>query len=329
MDEIEFNYNGQKTIIQFNKEEQMKEIFNKFISKTQINKNSIYFIYSGNDNINEELKFEELRNPDDKIRNKMNITVKDKNIINSNISIKKSKDIICPICYENIKLYIEDYNIFLYECKNKHEINNILFNEFEKTQKIDISKIKCEICKEKNKNETFNNQFYRCNLCKIDICPMCKLNHDKTHKIIDYDNKNYICEKHNEMYILYCKKCKENICMYCENEHYNHERICLGEIIPNMNNIKMNMKKLRVKIDNFKNEIKEIINILNKTMENMEYYYNIINEIINNYNNEKINYEIIYNINNIYNNNVIEDINGVINENNLNNKFKKIYDIMI
>jgi hypothetical protein len=138
----------------------------------------------------------------------MNIIVNDNNnnIDKNNISIKKSKDIICPICNENIKLYIEDYNIFLYECKNKHEIDNILINEFEETQKIDISKIKCEECKEKNKNETYNNQFYRCNICKINICPICKLKHNKEHNIIDYDNKNYICEKHNEIYNLYCKE---------------------------------------------------------------------------------------------------------------------------
>ena len=38
--------------------------------KTQIDKNLIYFIYSGNNNINEELKFEEIANNEDKIRNK-------------------------------------------------------------------------------------------------------------------------------------------------------------------------------------------------------------------------------------------------------------------
>ena len=124
MAEVIFNYNGNLTTIQCNKEEKMKEIFNKYIIKTQIDKNLIYFIYSGNNNINEELKFEEIANNEDKIRNKMNIIVNDNNnnIDKNNISIKKSKDIICPICNENIKLYIEDYNIFLYECKNKHEI---------------------------------------------------------------------------------------------------------------------------------------------------------------------------------------------------------------
>jgi len=180
MAEIIFNYNGNKTIIQSNKGEKMKNIFDKFIYKTQLDKNLIYFLYSGN-NINEELNFEELANKEDKIRNKMNIIVYDNNISNNISSIKKSKYTICPICKENIKLNLEEYKVYLSECKNKHEINNISINEFEQTQIIDISKIECEKCKDTNKNETYKNAFYRCNTCKINICPMCKSSHDKTH----------------------------------------------------------------------------------------------------------------------------------------------------
>jgi hypothetical protein len=94
--------------------------------------------------------------------------------------------------------------------------------------------------------------------------------------------------------------------MYCENEHNNHKIISYGKIFPNIENIKMKRDELKIKIDKFNNDIKEIINILNRTMENMEYYYNIINDIINNYNNKKINFEILYNINNIYNNNILK-----------------------
>ena len=194
MAQVEFNYKGNMTIIQTNKYEKMKYIFQKYIEKTKIDINSIYFIYSGN-NINKELSFEEIINNEDKMKNKMNILVNEKNIV-------KSKEIICPKCNESIKMYIEDYNIFLYECKNGHEIDNILFDEFEETQKIDISKIKCDECKKNNK---INNNFYMCNKCKKNICQKCKNNHDKTHNIIDYDNKNYICDKHNERYSLYCK----------------------------------------------------------------------------------------------------------------------------
>ena len=105
-------------------------------------------------------------------------------------SIIKSKYIICPQCEENIKYKINDYKIYLYECKNGHRMNNILLNEFEKTQLIDISKIKCEECKENNKSNTFNNNFYKCITCEINICPLCKSSHDKSHNIINYEQKD-------------------------------------------------------------------------------------------------------------------------------------------
>ena len=199
MFEIAFNYNGNTTIIQCNKEEKMKQIFNKFKQKSGLDINSLYFVYSGNKITNDELNFEMIANNEDKLRRRMNIIVNDKNSFGSNSSIIKSNFIICPKCDENIKLIINDYKIFLYECKNNHEIDNISLNKFEETQKIDISKIKCDACKEKNKSESYNNIFYRCNSCKINLCPICRNNHDKTHYIIDYDQKNYICEKHNQI----------------------------------------------------------------------------------------------------------------------------------
>ena len=325
MAEIIFNFKGNKTIIQSNKGEKMKNIFDKFISKIQLDKNSIYFLYSGNI-VNEELNFEELANKEDKIRNKMIILVNDSTISNDISSIKKLKNIICPICKENIKLNLEEYKICLSECKNEHEIDKILINKFEETQIIDISKIECEKCKATNKNETYENKFYRCNTCKINICPMCKSSHDKTHKIINYDNKNYICEKHSEAYSLYCKKCKKDICMYCEKEHNNHEIISFGKIFPNIDEIKVKKEKIREKMDKIKYDVKEMINILNITIENLENYYNISDYLINNYDNKQINYEILNNINNIYNNKLIDDIDYIINEN-YNNKFKKILNI--
>ena len=84
---------------------------------------------------------------------------------------------------------INDYKINLYGCKNGHSIDNTLLNELKKTQYIDISKIICKICKE-NKNNTFENIFYNCLTCNINLCPLCKSSYDKSHDIIDYDQKN-------------------------------------------------------------------------------------------------------------------------------------------
>ena len=73
--------------------------------------------------------------------------------------------------------------------------------------------------------KTYNNEFYICNTCNMKLCPLCKVKHNKNHDIINYDDKNYLCKKHNDMFIKYCKACKENICILCENAHNGHDII--------------------------------------------------------------------------------------------------------
>ena len=86
-------------------------------------------------------------------------------------------------------------------------------------KKIDTSKIICNQC---YKNNIFNKELYICNDCNINLCPLCKYKHEKTHNIINYNDKNYICKKDNDRFIKYCKECKENICFLCISEHNNH-----------------------------------------------------------------------------------------------------------
>ena len=221
MANVIFNYKGKETIIQCNLNEKIKDILKRYTNKIEIYISKLYFIYNGN-KINDNLILNEIINGEDKRRNTMNILVYENNeaIIKENQI--KSKEIICPKCNENILIKLNEYKINLFNCKNNHEINNIFLNEFENIEKIDISKIICDNCKTKNKSNSYNHQFYRCNLCKINLCPLCKSNHNPNHKIINYDNKNYICEIHDVNYIKYCKDCKLNICIYCPKEHKNH-----------------------------------------------------------------------------------------------------------
>ena len=51
------------------------------------------------------------------------------------------------------------------------------------------------------------------------------MSHDKTHIIIDYEEKNNKCNIHNEILNSYCDTCKSNICMHCESNHNNHKLI--------------------------------------------------------------------------------------------------------
>ena len=222
MAEVIFDYESLYINIQCNINDKMKDIINKFLIKIENkDQNILYYLYNGS-RINEELTFNEQANDFDKNRKKMNILVTNDEENKSENKKIVSNDIICPDCNENILIDIKDFKINLSECKNKHIINNILLNKYEETQKIDLNKIICEICNKNNKGNTHNNEFYICNTCNKNICPLCKSIHDKTHKIINYDDKNYICRKHNEKFQKYCLTCNDNFCFICENKHKNH-----------------------------------------------------------------------------------------------------------
>ena len=196
--EINFFYNGKRIKIQSTSDQIVKDIIKKFERKESLQNKNLYYIYNGNYIKDEEnLAINDIMQGIDRERKKMNILgfdlineKKENNIIQeeeneSHIGIisQKSK-IICPICKENIKMDIKDYKINLYECKNGHKIENILLDEFEEMQNIDLSTVKCDMCKLKDKSSTYNNLFYKCLTCKKNICPISKSFHDITHKII-------------------------------------------------------------------------------------------------------------------------------------------------
>ena len=327
MSKIIFNYKGISTNIECKDQEKMKDIFDRFKSKIKIDNDDLVFLYNENI-INKESKFEEIIDEKDKKENKINVLVNENNkdeikennnIIIDNKKIKendiknenkkekekekkiiKSNEIICPECGNFTKIKIDNYNIDLGECENKHKKNNILFNEFEDTQKIDLSKIICDVCKEKNKANN-EDKFFKCFSCSKNLCSLCKNSHDKTHKIVDYEEKNYICERHNDTFVKYCTKCEQNICMECEIEHKNHNLTYFGELMPNKDKLLKEIAQFRIKIDEFNKNVNDIIKILNNTMDNIEIYYNLCNDILNNFEIKKKNYYILQNIKEIFN----------------------------
>jgi len=322
---VNFNYEGQNLVIQCQKKEKMKEIINKFIEKRRIDINFIYFIYSGNKIENNEIILEQVINEVDKKRNEINIIVTKKEVDIPKSSLEKSKEIICPECKEDANISFRNYKIS-FKCENGHDLKNFYFEEFDKTQMIDISKIICEKC-QKKKSETFNKLFYRCNSCKMNLCPLCQKKHDQTHNIINYKNKKFICEIHNQNYSLYCNSCNKNICFFCENEHNIHNITSFGKMATNKEDLNTKKSQLKEKIDGLKKNIEEMINILNKTANNFEKYYKIIDEILNSYINQKINFHILYNVREVFNNNIIENLDNILNENNIINKFTYIHNI--
>jgi len=201
-----------------------------------------------------------------------------------------SKDIICPYCNEKALLDIKNFKINLYGCKNNHNINNLLLNKYQESQKINSNKIICNICNNTNKSETINNEFYICNTCNKNICPLCRLDHDINHVLINYDDKNYICKKHNEPFTKYCKKCNKDLCIICENDHKKHDIFDLSKILIDKIDLFKIMGELKNAIDNFKYQINIIKEIFDKMANIMDIYYEINNDIINNYNINKRNY---------------------------------------
>ena len=78
---------------------------------------------------------------------------------------------------------------------------------------------------------------------------MLYVNHPMTKliNIIEYDQKNYICDLHNEAFNSYCKDCKKDICLMCEGEHNDHNIIYYGKIMQNIKNLKDDLNNQRKK----------------------------------------------------------------------------------
>ena len=327
MVEIEFIYNQQTTTIQAKPDEPLKDVINKFLQKSLLKENNVFFISNGKP-INSEKTVESHMNQMNKENNELKILAqiteeeKDKEQV-----FVKSKDIICPICHEPCIIKTENYKLSLFSCIKNHKFN-LKIKDFLGTQNINISNIICEKCKVKDKANSPNNEFYKCLTCNKNLCLLCKSVHQSDHNIINYDQINYICEKHNEQYIQYCTNCNKNICFSCEDEHTKHEIKSLNELKPNIDEIKNNLNKMKKEIDIFNNNIKQIINQLNELIDNINIYYEINNNILNNYEKKNRNYQILQNINQINNKNEIFNKLKNINEmNNIKDKLNNIMDL--
>ena len=149
-----------------------------------------------------------------------------------------------------------------------------------------MNKLICNIC---NKQNILNNLFFVCNECNKNICPLCKLTHDKNHIIINYEDRDYICKKHNEPFNKYCKTCDEDICFICEDDHVGDEIDDLNEMLDNKNEFIIINQDLKETIEKFKCKINIMKEILNRMINMLEIYYSININFINSYSFNKIN----------------------------------------
>jgi hypothetical protein len=230
--------------------------------------------------------------------------------------------IICPECQKKCLLEMKDFKINLSDCPNGHSTKNLLLDKFISIQKKDIKEIGCDVCQE-NVQE---NQCYICNTCDVDLCSKCRLEHNKFHKIINYEDKIYICKKHDRTFDSFCKKCKENICSSCYPKHIDHksEIIYLGLILQTKDDLKNKSINHTNIINNFKNGIEDIISKLNKIIEYTDILINLEENFINNFNDQNYNYEILSNLNQLTSDKIFNSFEKINTDKNIIHKFKNI-----
>ena len=166
-----------------------------------------------------------------------------------------------------------------------------------------------------------------CTSCNKIFCQTCKLEHNKSHQFINYEEKNYICKHHYRYYDSYCQSCKQNICIACYQGHLDHEIKSYGYMIPEISKLSEKLNKLEDTINDFKKNIDEIINKLNKVKDNMEIYLKLEKDFICNFNIKYINYEILHNLKKSTNKTIINELDAINKVNNINNKFQNIIEI--
>ena len=323
MSYVIFRYQNSDLTIQCEETELFSNIIQKFCTKTQIDKNKLTFVCNGNQ-VNEELPLSQFPlNENETTRIVLALDIVEEN---NEECMKKSDNIICPQCKESIVISVKDYKVSLFQCKNGHKIENLSLSKFNETQNIDISQIFCGVCG-KSKAEISQNKMFICNYCKLNLCLICNEKHDKSHNIIKYEDKDYICQKDGEGFNLYCKDCKKNICSSCEYEHIDHDTITFGRLMKNKNEFALEYYKLEADIFKFKNTINDIISKLNKLIEYINIYYEINTKIFNSIRRKYRNSEELLSINEINNNRIIVDLNYIINEKNISKKITSIMEL--
>ena len=338
---IKFIFNQTPIDIQANLDDSFKDVARKYFSKSYLNYTSTIFLLNANVLFfNNENTIKSLINPINKENNSLKILVYQIDSHAPEIKFLLSKDIICPKCNEPCKIKFEDYHIKFYDCPYGHKVDDIKILDFPETQKINMSEIICQVCKINNMENGYNNnhKFFKCLTCGINVCDSCEKNkkHDENHYIVDFENKNYRCPKHdknNNHFIKFCKKCNLDLCINCCANHNGHEIIAFeyDEILKNDNEITKRLREIKQIVNTFKNNIKNIINTIKKLEELIKIiniYYKINLEVLGNCDKGNINYKTLENIKEVnYNNQIIKILKEFNNTKKMKDKLEKALDI--
>ena len=312
---ITFIYEKRTISIQCKQNEGINSIYQKFVNK--LNPNS---------SINDFDYFYEGEKLGKKIQNLKDFLQENQKDVNISVE-KRTKVVKCPECICNdCMIDIDDYIIKFYGCKYKH-VDYKIFDDYKSSQKIDFSKIFCKFegCK---RNESNNYEdFYKCLTCgqilkrTIYFCTFHKKEDEKKkekHHLVNYDHKNFICNKHIKKFTKYCFKCRKDLCEDCEVDHKNHQIKEYDSMSPIVEEIKNGLEIIKGKLEILRTIVDYIKrNLLDGTMKIYENYCDILNDVIEKYelnNKEYKNYGVLKNFLNLKKSNkkILNDLEGVI-----------------
>lgn len=287
-----FIYNSNSISIPCNLDDKMGEICKGFKIKNNMLNSNINFYYFDRP-INFESSFTETANEPDIIRKTMTINVYNNQSNVSGPEIVKSKVVICPTCEKDC-LYKIDGKYIRFSCPDNHQTTTLL-TQFDKTQNIDLSTIKCSKCNLANKTESeLRGTFYYCLICKENICHNCKSLHSK-HKLIDYNDKKGLCLQHKEHYTSYCEDCKKDLCDLCESKHDKNHSII------QFKGKSVDIDELSIKFENFEAKVNDIIKKVCEELNFIKHFMKFTKERIEHYEPRNKNYINLENINEIKN----------------------------
>ena len=178
----------------------------------------------------------------------------------------------CPYCYIvpafNLNLDLDTLLIVKVTCKcgeKEFEINDFL-SIYSKDFR---GNLQCYACKEfATKNNTV---FKYCLGCCNFFCAECQYDHmvKEENTFIDFRDVGSICKEHKIYYQAYCKKCQENICKYCYQDHAGHK-------VVNYNTLYISDLEM---VDLNKNYGKVQLTVLFKDTETKEIIHNLLKDV--------------------------------------------------
>jgi len=271
-----FNYLNKNYPATCKENDEMKKMYEQFISKLDDDSKITHYIYyyDGNKLGNEGT-----------IKNNKYLSGKNELIISVQ---KKLRIIKCPKCMNDCIIDLNNYLASFYGCKNGHS-NNEVYDQYIYLQRTADSQIRCSEPNCSNTQQNYTKGFYKCLHCsKIlesstyyckEHCEKHKLEY-KDHACVNYDKKNYYCVNHFNKFIKYCFTHKENLCEECEKEHENCNIAKYQSMTPNIDELKKSLDTMEKDINTLKIVIKNLKYRLDGALRVFNRYHYIAKDII-------------------------------------------------